>query len=728
MEKTKDEKIKAAYALNLCTVSVSQIIDYNDINILEQEYNAILNNLNLQEMPKDEAFLDILKHLLDTITFFRIQEDEKKIIEMDYQKKIKDAIWKAIPSPSVIIASSDPKVMAMALATQVGIGYMNYRRAKAESQDEYEKSKWRLHESALEQFNALQRDLFTTAWRIADEYEFNDKWRLTENQLKQFNNILMDTNLIRKYERLESVQEQYEAYPPFWYQIGSAANKISYEYRKDDQFGIVEFYKEKAKEYFDKFEKNYVPLLREDQIAASCYLEHVDLLDSKTQKSKIIELLEKAEQLAGKELDVLQIISLDYQKIGELDKAEQILRKLVNEDYNRKLNAQLLSRIYVQNYIKDINRKEYGTRYKLLEDRLSTTQDIFELPEPKESYTEEEIKAIDRKFFISQKESLERKIEPYVNCFVQMYGSEFNKLIPVLDYEKEYTESFFALDNLDARKNEFLANTKWNKGTAEYQNRIYSINYEIEIKKIVSKMMNSIRDNLRDYVNLEDCSAIMIDKYKTDCVKLETFDKEFNTDKESIFKKSVMEFYSFINSIIPRALINKIITDLINTVKQCESMEDISSLESALRSWTNDMPIIEESDNEEFNFENKSTAIIEKLKSKAGIITANAEKLKLLIKYNGVEFNRYIEKCPTRKISKSMLGVLQSCTSVNRVDLVFTCKNIIVLKNGYIAEEASYDKVKLADSKSLFIGRFKFSNKNCNIRELEILIKEIKEL
>lgn len=728
MEKKENEKLKAAYALNLCTVSVSQIIDYNDINILEQEYNAILNNLNLQEMPKDEAFLDILKHLLDTITFFRIQEDEKKIIEMDYQKKIKDAIWKAIPSPSVIIASSDSKLLGMALATQVGIGYMNYRRAKAESQDEYEKSKWRLHESALEQFNALQRDLFTTAWRIADEYGFNDKWRLTENQLKQFNDILMDTNLIRKYERLESVQDQYEAYPPFWYQIGSAANKISYKYKEDDQFGIVAIYKEKAKEYFNKFEENYVPLLREDQIAASCYLEHVDLLDSKTQKSKIIELLEKAEQLAGKELDVLQIISLDYQKIGELDKAEQILRKLVNEDYNRKLNAQLLSRIYVQNYIKNINRKEYGTRYKLLEDRLSTTQDIFELPEPKESYTDEEMKAIDRKFFISQKESLERKIEPYVNCFVQMYGFEFNKLIPVLDYEKEYSESFFAPDNLDARKNEFLANTKWNKGTAEYQNRIYSINYEIEIKKIISKMMKSIRDNLRDYVNLEDCSAIMIDKYKTDCIKLETFDKVFNTDKESVFKKSVIEFYNFINSIIPETLINKIITDLINSVKQCESMEDISSLESALRSWTNDMPIIEESDNEEFNFENKSAAIIEKLKSKAGIITTNAEKLNLLIKYNGVEFTRYIEQCPTRKISKSMLGVLKSCTSVNRVDLVFTCKNIIVLKNGYIAEETGYDKVKLADSKSLFIGRFKFSNKNCNIEELKLLIKEIKEL
>ena len=30
------DKLKAAYALNMCTVSVSQIIDYNDEYILEQ--------------------------------------------------------------------------------------------------------------------------------------------------------------------------------------------------------------------------------------------------------------------------------------------------------------------------------------------------------------------------------------------------------------------------------------------------------------------------------------------------------------------------------------------------------------------------------------------------------------------------------------------------------------------------------------------------------------------
>ena len=37
------EKLQAAYALNLCTVSVSQIVDYDDAIILDQEYESILN-------------------------------------------------------------------------------------------------------------------------------------------------------------------------------------------------------------------------------------------------------------------------------------------------------------------------------------------------------------------------------------------------------------------------------------------------------------------------------------------------------------------------------------------------------------------------------------------------------------------------------------------------------------------------------------------------------------
>ena len=85
----------AAYALNLCTVSISQIIAYNDLIVMEQEYEAILNNLNLENFPKDEALLKILKQILDVVSFFRIQAEEKKLQEEEYKKKVKDAVWSA---------------------------------------------------------------------------------------------------------------------------------------------------------------------------------------------------------------------------------------------------------------------------------------------------------------------------------------------------------------------------------------------------------------------------------------------------------------------------------------------------------------------------------------------------------------------------------------------------------------------------------------------------------
>lgn len=131
------EQLKAAYALNLCTVSVSQIVDYKDVCILEQEYNAILNNLNLEVIPKDDALLRTLTEILNTITFFRIQEIRKEQLDKEYQRRLKNAIWSAIPSLNVVV-SNNPAVMALSLAAQVGTAYMSYRREKANAKADHE--------------------------------------------------------------------------------------------------------------------------------------------------------------------------------------------------------------------------------------------------------------------------------------------------------------------------------------------------------------------------------------------------------------------------------------------------------------------------------------------------------------------------------------------------------------------------------------------------------------
>lgn len=55
--------------------------------------------------------------------------------------------------------------------------------------------------------------------------------------------------------------------------------------------------------------------------------------------------------MSGGANDVLQLCAFSYLKIGKQDKAAVLLRRLVNESYNKIVNAQLLSGYYVSLYI-----------------------------------------------------------------------------------------------------------------------------------------------------------------------------------------------------------------------------------------------------------------------------------------------------------------------------------------------------------------------------------------
>lgn len=354
--KQGDER-KAAYALNLCTVSVSQIIDYNDLAIMEQEYDNILNNLNLENFPKDDALLKILKQILDVISFFRIQDGEKKILEEQYKKKVKDAVWSAVPSPSVILAGGKAGWAGLAVSaiSAVGTGYMNYRKERATIDDEKRQKDWELQKSAMEQFHALRRELFDTAWRLAETYKFKDSYRLSERQISQYNRILLEEQPDKRYERLKYVESNFEAYPPFWYNLGHAAAEVYYD--KDNKNYSREL-RDKFKKYalsaFDMFleltdndKKN--SLLREDQLCAACALEKFALLSDEKEilVEEKIKLLQKAAKNSGNAFDTLQLCATSYLELGVNGDAIKLLRMLINEGYNAEMNAQLLSMLYI---------------------------------------------------------------------------------------------------------------------------------------------------------------------------------------------------------------------------------------------------------------------------------------------------------------------------------------------------------------------------------------------
>lgn len=430
---TREDKLRSAYALNLCTVSVSQIVDYDDLNILEQEYDAILNNLNLEKIIKDDSLLNILKQILDTITYFKMEDIERKIIDEEYQQQMKNAIWSAVPNFGLIVAGGDPLTMAISLASQVGIGYMNYRRNKNSYAWEKEKRLKKLQQAALEQLNGLRRELFTTAWNLAETYEFPDQYRLSEKQIKQYNAILDDTDPIRKYERLSFIKDNFEAYPPFWYFYGSAANYIANDKTLDISDKTRAVYKEKAKEFFNKYDElDTYNILREDQITASFALEYAELLlaEPHFDKTKIKKLIGRAAKMTPNSYDVLELCAIDYLRIGENEDAARLLKFLVNEDYNKVVNAQLLSGILVK------GRKV--EEYEMLKTRVGA-QYLFPMPKEGES-----VEAAHSTFIAKQRNVLKIKYSCAIDELISKYSVEWNKINSTFDYSTQYDDSFFA--------------------------------------------------------------------------------------------------------------------------------------------------------------------------------------------------------------------------------------------------------------------------------------------
>lgn len=587
---TVDEsKLRAAYALNLCMVSASQIIDYDDVYILEQEYDSILNNLNLEEMPKDEALLDILKQFLNVITFFRIQEGDKVFLEREYQQRVKDAIWSAVPNLSVVVAGGNPVTMAVSLVAQVGIGYMNYRREKSKIQLEEEKERWRLQRSAMEQFNGLRRELFDTAWRLADVYRFPDAYRITERQISRYNKILMDSDPLRRYERLGNIADHFEAYPPFFYFWGSAANMVYQNERYDVETRSQ--YRGLACEHFEKFlSRTKHNLLREDHLLASCALEYFDLLalsagssGELADRAYLESLLDRAIAASGSAFDVLQLCATAYLKIGNTGRAASLMRMLVNEEYNTAVNAQLLSALYVAQYVQhgdEQARRDYLT----LCTRVS--QDIlFPLPASPDAADKTRLQA---GFVVSQQKLLARRYSMIVTGLMERYTVRLNRVFPAADAGQEYPDRYF--DNVgETRKQDILDLFENPRTRQEYILRLSGAHIETGIIGVLNDLYAAVCDLpcMEDRANRKQFYALVCEQTEA---QQERFDvllsKIYSAGGEDEFNKDdCRRLLGFsLLSFTGRAF-DALYGIVVASIKALASMEAISQVESKLQNF-----------------------------------------------------------------------------------------------------------------------------------------------
>ena len=726
----ENKQKRVAYALNMCTVSVSQIIDYDDIYILDQEYDAILNKLNLEEMPKDAPLREVLEELLDVITHFRVSEIEKQFVEKEYQLKMKNAIWAAVPNFGLILAGGNPLTMALSLASQVGIGYMNYRRNKNEYGLDRERQMWHLKRQAIEQFNYLRKKLFDCAWRLADEHQFPDSYRLTENQINHYNQILQDQDVRRKFERLEDIQGDFEAYPPFWYFIGNAANLIANDTSINLSAESRAEFRKKALTYFKKFESiEQNSILREDLLSASCALEHIDILllegkrDSQTDQM-IYSLISKADRMSGYSLDIKQLCAVAYLKIKKTDEAVKILKKLVNEDYNRIVNAQILSAIYAHSI------EKYKADYEILASRVDTKY-LFPIPE-----NNQDIALLETKFEFKRRLIAQQELHVTLNNYVQKYAIQWNKILSTFETSKEYPDDFFYDNETAKAKRKIEAEKVFGNARlkSDYQGMLVNSNYEPKIRSILNDFVNGLfllsffsDKELENRVEQEIRNEILSNRNSIDKIKKAINGRSFQMS-DYVFSQTI-SLASFIESAL------QIISQYGNNLIEKASNSRLTEIESELLAFCTREKIelpevaIEKAQPYDTNSHSSDRFNPELFGHQAVVDQKNADFLSSMVQYvrdrivsvtiidNQIEvlmrdepkFNGYFKCSEFNSVpsieahaimvihDKSQKGLISLKSTT---DLIFTTDGIITVQNGKVSQYITpYSEVKLENDK-----------------------------
>lgn len=780
------DKIKAAYALNMCTVSVSQIIDYHDAYILEQEYEAILNNLNLKNIPKDEALLKTISELLNTITFFRIQEIKKAQIEKKYQQRMKNAIWSAVPSLSVVV-SGNPVAIALSLATQIGSGYMNYRKEKVNAGTDKGDAEIELEITAIEQLNALRRELFTTAWRLADEYDFDDELRLTEKQIKQYNQILIDQNEYRKYARLESIASNFKAYPPFWYFYGHTANYIaemakssmekmdtsSNEYYKNAF--VAKIYTEKAKEHYEHYYSlcDYT-ILREDSLTAQFALEYIDILWNEEEKDidKINDLIALAEKMASNSFDILQLCAISYLKIGKTNDAARLFKILVNEEYNTSANSKLLSRIYVSQFLFG-NKKDAEKAvadYQILSDSIDSVY-LFPMPESKPGNARLEDDALQDKYIEEQKMLLQRDYRIVINEFIKSCIIEYNKLWPIPNVGRKVTEKYFDYSAESGKQRlEDVEKILDSERRDDYISALRDSAFRVKYLDLLNKTLRAL-DELTLFRNCDE-KDILVLKIRNKIVhtrnKLKSFQKsleegtfsfeDFLEIQDSVsFQRFTEPFFNELKTALMNQLdkLNEICVAFKTTpMKYLETAESdlvefcrkhsLPEPEDARKSNDSkiDLPncnlyfdysILGEGVGDELELKEKREKMHELVKEVADSLICGDKSVIELLLPGTSEFDSYFDnvRLGGAGLKPNVLAIFDDKTKKD-CDFLLAYNGFIIVDKNKIQATRDYNRVhfaKLGSGDVLEIGwPDKYANKNVNIAKLYNLIQKLADV
>ncbi len=311
-------QLQVLQSLNLIAVSLTHILTYNDKVVLDQEYNTIINNLNLSNIP-DADIITLLQELMDLLTSSKIQDHERNYIltrfDKNVQTELKNRVRSQIFDTDLVL---NPYAGILTAVLRTGSFYFNYRSQMDTYAKEKEEGKWAIEAKTMQGLNSFYKKLLKYSWELMRRYDLPDEWRLNEKQLSDYTDILKEPDLDRRYRKLERIENSFQKFPPYWYYRGQAAQEIGNT--------------EAAIDCFNQFQQINQRILRKDPYAASVAMCKTMLKMEQTDpgmlKSDLELILANSDDA---DWGNILFAALQYGQMGDQDTAGKlILRNLDN--------------------------------------------------------------------------------------------------------------------------------------------------------------------------------------------------------------------------------------------------------------------------------------------------------------------------------------------------------------------------------------------------------------
>jgi len=349
----RNDALDVALALNYCHMSLYKIIHYNDRIVLDEEYNEIINNINLTKI-KDEEVIDLLKSLMDTISHFKLNEGDKELLYAEYENQVSNAFYSSFSGLATIPTGGNPFVAAATTLMNVGSAYANYRNNTELYRRQLKKSTWELDKKVITTINDVRKDFITSYWILMKRYKIPDQWRITEKQMDQYITVLKDTDSGRKFRNLQRLEDAFQAYPPFWYYLGEAAQDLK-EYK----------YALKA---YARLESSQKGFFREDNVYASALMNKISLLDPEKDKNIISNSLHIINTQSPLDYRKNIFAALWYINLGDYNNAKERLQVNIDNGKGSSIDRQLMGRVY--------SKRQDKKQYNLLLDEMLSKNKI----------------------------------------------------------------------------------------------------------------------------------------------------------------------------------------------------------------------------------------------------------------------------------------------------------------------------------------------------------------